>query len=194
MRRTTLRGGTALALAAIAAVGLLQLDAGEAVAKKKKLHWWGSFARDPAKIFEPTPGYTWDVNYTLKVRKKTRRWSIDDAVGRLNCYDGSTSEGTVTPTDEYFEFAIPPIAGKVVVWKGAKEVFDKASNGTIVMIASNFTGQTPTGRGFILNVGYRQMEFPSQGRWRVEWFIQWQCEGGATVKGVRIIPTYAARQ
>ncbi len=55
MGRTTVRGGTALALVAIAALGLLQIDAGEAVAKKKRLPWWGTFARS-GPIVEPGPG------------------------------------------------------------------------------------------------------------------------------------------
>lgn len=197
MGRTTVRGGTALALVAIAALGLLQIDAGEAVAKKKRLPWWGTFARDPALIVQPRPGYTWDVNYTLQVRKKNGAWSINDAVGRLNCWDGSTSEGTVTPTSEYFEFAIPPISGRLF---GTKKELKKAKfvgddGGPFgVPIAENMTGQTPTGRGFILNVSRRDLLFPVRGRWRVEWVINWQCAGGATVGGVRVIPTYAARQ
>ena len=184
-----------MALVAIAALGLLQIDAGEAVAKKKKLPWWGTFARS-GPIVEPRPGYTWDVNYTLRVSKKGP-WSINDAVGRLNCWDGNHADGTVTPTSEYFEFAIPPVSGRLFgtkkELKKAKRVSDHPrANG--VPIAENMTGQTPTGRGFIVSVYRRNLSFPVRGGWYVEWIINWQCAGGATVGGVRVIPTYAARQ
>jgi hypothetical protein len=194
MRRAISRGGLALTLAA-AVLGLLQVDLDEAAGKKKKVRpWWGTFARS-GPIFEPRPGYTWDVNYTLRVSKKKRTWSIDDAVARLNCWDGSTSEGTVTPTSEYFEFAIPPVSGKLFAPKGARVVGDDGSGPYgVVPIVSDIPGQTPTGRGFMINVGRRYLRFPVRGRWLVEWFLQWQCAGGAFIGGVRIIPTYASRQ
>jgi hypothetical protein len=187
MGRAITRGGTAIALVAVVALGLLQIEAGDAVAKKKRKPWWGTFTRS-GRVFEPRPGYTWNVNFTLQVTKKKGRWSINDAVGRLNCWDGSTSEGTVEPTSEYFEFAIPPIGGKLGRFVGV-------DGGPFGVSIAELTGQTPTGRGFRVSVGRRDLIFfPAKGRWKVEWVINWQCDGGAFIGGVRVIPTYATRR
>jgi hypothetical protein len=197
MRRATSRGGLALALVAMA-LGLLQVDLDEAAGKKKKQRpWWGTFARS-GPIFEPRPGYTWDVNYTLQVSKKKRTWSVTNAVGRFNCWDGSVEDATVTPTSDYFEVAIPPISGGgLIVQKKPLYVRKDAPADPIGNAIVDVSGQTPTGRGFRAKIAMGRMAYPVfKNRWLVAWRIQYQCDGGPGVgtRDNRNIPSYASRQ
>jgi hypothetical protein len=160
--------------------------------------WWGTFARDPARIFQPRPGYTWDVNYTLQVRKKTRTWSVTNAVGRFNCWDGSFEEGSVTPTSDYFEVALPPISGGgLIVQKKPLYVSKSAPADPIGNAIVDVSGQTPTGRGFRAKIAMGRMAYPVfKNRWLVAWRIQYQCDGGPGIgtRDNRNIPSYARRQ
>jgi hypothetical protein len=192
----------AVALACgVALLCVLLLGPIGAVGKKKKTKtgkWWGNFVTvGPGQ--EIRPGLFWDVDFTLQASKGKFSWLLTDAVARFNCWDGDANDGTITPTSDYFQFDIPPFAGRLLLSKKPLFVFAPPDQIPYPDRPFQASGQSESGRGYQAIIAPSEIHYPAgdgkfKRRWQVTWRINYQCDDGPYIGGERNVFTYPTRQ
>ena len=162
---------------------VLQAGVDGAAGKKPLGPWWGTFKGH--SLAPSRPGLTWDVNYTLRVKRGTRTFSMPDARGTFTCVEQGGALG------EKFSFDIPAYKTKVVLSdKKYGYVFIRKAGET-----SEINGQTPSGRNYSVTIRPERIVYnhPRKRKWIVWFHFAYGCDGGLFAGG-RDIPSYAVRQ